>query len=41
MVTLGILQISGSHNAIPYKKKTTMVAKKVVVGGGEMPFNSF
>lgn len=34
MVTLGILQISGSHNAIPYKK--TIEAKKVVVGGGEM-----
>lgn len=39
MVTLGILQISGSHDAIPYNK--TIVAKKVVVGGGEMPFSSF
>jgi len=39
VVTLGILQISGPHNAIPYKKTT--VDKKVVVGGGEMPFSSF
>lgn len=39
MVTLGILQISGSHDAVPYKK--TIVAKKVVVGGGEMLFSSF
>lgn len=39
MVTLGILQISVSHDAIPYEK--TIVAKKVVVGGAEMPLGSF
>lgn len=38
MVTLVILQISGSHNGIPYKKP--IVPKKVVVGGGLLTHSS-